>query len=147
MNPTMNSQQHQTLQTNQRTMTMTIHQLNNLILTTNLKPEITSHSQIRLNLTYSNDFNSPLSVDYPFPINRLKTRQDSCLRLGLVRRYSSQGIGDLTRITQSFSSNSDIRVLSPRVHYKTSKKLKHRINWSEANSMGVLLTTIATGLP
>ena len=42
----MNRQQHKTLPTNMNNM-MLSHQLNDLIVRSNLKPEITSHSQNR----------------------------------------------------------------------------------------------------
>src|SRR5213080_3501252 len=62
MNPTMNRQEHKTTLTDPSSM-MISHQLNNLILTPNLKPKTTSHNQNRLSPDSPNCLNSPLSVD------------------------------------------------------------------------------------
>src|SRR5207247_4126085 len=72
MNPTMNRQEHKTTLTDPSSM-MIRPQLNNLILTPYLKPEVTSHNQSRPIFIFSNSLSSPLSVeDRPKLTNNLE---------------------------------------------------------------------------
>ena len=61
----MNRQEHKTTLTDPSSM-MISPQLNNLILTPNLKPKTTSYNQSRLILARLNGFSLPLSIENLF---------------------------------------------------------------------------------
>src|SRR5438309_465269 len=63
MNTTMNSQQRKTVHTDMNSMMISL-QLDNLVVGSNFKSEVTSHGQTRL-IPSPNGLNSPLSIEDP----------------------------------------------------------------------------------